>query len=109
MNKPEKKIPSHNPEGWGGKEDFIDCGYNQACDDWEAYHTQEIKLLELFLKNTRNDLMTMKKSLPSKMEIIEILIFDKQIQKDLTELHMTNHKNELYVSIARAISKRIGG
>ena len=40
MNKPEKK-PFVSI---GRTTDGFICGYNQACDDWEKYHRQEIKI-----------------------------------------------------------------
>lgn len=46
-------------------------------------------------------------NLPSEEEIINILMKDKQIQKDLNNIHMTNHRNEAYASISKTIHNRI--
>ncbi len=61
MKKPKKKTKNnHNCIG------LCECEtYNQACDEWEKYHEQEIKLLELFLDNTRNDLKSLKDNFES--------------------------------------------
>lgn len=38
VSRPEKRNPQTNDAGLINQA----IGYNQACDDWQAYHTQEI-------------------------------------------------------------------
>ena len=43
LKKPEKKENKHFIELCDCKE----CGYNQACPEWEAYHKQEMSKKEV--------------------------------------------------------------
>ena len=94
MKKPEK-ITEHYKMKVNGKvnDAYASSFFNQACDVWEKYHEQEIKLLELFLKNTRNDLKSLKDNLPNEGEIHDIwfkttgIEISVNISKGLTEIH----------------------
>lgn len=45
IKKPKaKKIDWNNDNGWSKTEQV---GYNQACNDWEIYHQQEIDKLKV--------------------------------------------------------------
>jgi len=52
MKKPKKK----KDIGWGETAGYYINGYNDACDEWEAYHKQEIKTLTDWYKEWADSL-----------------------------------------------------
>ena len=128
MNKPEKKeyISLENLEGRHN----ID-GYNQACDDWEKYHKQEVeKYKKLYfdladciaeksyspghLKFLVRKLRKKTESLPS-VDEMGFIIFktfhnysDEQARENWTGKHIQDPIKALASLSAKEIVKRIG-
>ena len=102
MNKPEKKDKwqSEEPnyeEDIKGFEDgepwAYEIGYNQACDDWEAYHDGFIATLNHAVDN-----------LPSEEEILKIC---KKCYIDWVPVAHYKEGYGLYDRVTKAIYKRI--
>ena len=131
VNKPEKKICKVcNGKGqWYRKS--ADCMIickncthddlirNQVIEEYGKYHEyiikelkEDIKLLELYLENTRNDLQSIKKRLPSEEEIYIFLIdeihLDKPIRVSGAIVNGKSDAKEIVRDIAKEFAKRIG-
>ncbi len=64
MKKPEKRDVGNNLQNFTITRDDINCGYNQAIDEYETYHNEVIKKLD-------NEIEKWKMSNQSNINIID--------------------------------------